>query len=365
MNEALISQISTLDSIFPNKKWYWNNLNQVILKNKMNIADYSWHESVYIPTALWFQLYDNFFASALAGINKENLTQEDRQALICSLMVLSSWKNSQGNYIIDDYCWQQMFKKTSASIVNVEQLNNIEEWTIYIPLNNIKFKGKKVHGFYLHKNNYSFYGRNQKPDIIMIAFNMGDICLIKESASKKRTLSNSDKFIKPMPYAIFKIDRSRSIQDAYISSYGLPIKELTRNSIEDFFAPYFSIINFFGDKQTLIESEIVGPMRPTYRDIKYSLNYDSYNTPIFRYLNPSNIRTWHVGLNFGVNNRMSQRREKISPDNKVIDLSWEINPDTLGLKLIAPHNEKMASPDKISEMLSSIDLDKLFTNRNE
>lgn len=360
MNDAVISQVSTLDSLFPNKKWYWNILNQAILKNKMNIAHYSWHESVFIPTAIWIELYNKEFESALTGIGGDKIQGKNLNALICSLMVLSSWKNSQGNFIVDDYCWNQMFKKTDASIVSVEQLSNIEEWTVYFPLKNTTFKGKKVHGFYVHKNNFGEYGRDKKPDILIITFNMGDVAIIKDNPHGKRTKHNKNKRIEAMPYAIFKMDKTRTISDALIECHGLPILAPTNATIEEFFAPYFSLINFFGDKQTLIESEIVGPMRPTYRDIKFSLTYDSYNNPVFRYINPSNIRTWHVGLSFGVNYRMAVRREKLVPENKVVGLSWKIDPKTLKLKLIVPHNKNHAVPESLGKILSEINLDSLL-----
>lgn len=364
MNEAVISQISTLDSLFPNKKWYWSILNQAILKNKMNIAHYSWHESIFIPTAIWMELYTKEFHTALAGIASEKLVDKNLTALICSLMTLSAWKNSQGNFVVDSYCMDRIFKRTDASIISTEHLENIEEWSVYFPLKNVVFKNKQVHGFYIHKNNFNDYGRGKKPDILIITFNLGDLTIIKENPYGKRTKNNSNKSIEAMPYAIFKIDKSQKISEALIDCHDLPISVTNAATIEEFFAPYFSLINFFGDKQTLIESEIVGPMRPTYRDIKYSLTYDSYNNPIFRYINPSNIRTWHVGLSFGVNYRMALRREKLMPENKVIDLSWKIDPTTLKLKLIVPHNQNHAVPENLGNLISGINLDELFHPNN-
>lgn len=364
MNDAVISQVSTLDSLFPNKKWYWNILNQAILKNKMNIAHYSWHESIFIPTAIWLELYDKELESSLTGVGGEKLEGKTLNALICSLMVLSSWKNSQGNFIVDDYCWEQMFRKTKASIVSAEQLSNIEEWTVYFPLKNTYFNKKKVHGFYIHKNNFDSYGRDKKPDILIMTFNIGDVAIIKDNPHGKRTKHNKNKRINAMPYAIFRIDKTRRISEALIECHDLPILNSNAPTVEEFFAPYFSLINFFGDQQTLIESEIVGPMRPTYRDIKFSLTYDSYNNPVFRYINPSNIRTWHVGLSFGVNYRMALRRERLVPENKAVGLSWEIDPETLKLKLIVPHNKSHGVPESLDKILSEINLNSLFKTEN-
>lgn len=366
MNEAVISQISTLDSLFPNKKWYWSTLNQAILKNKMNIAHYSWHESIFIPTAIWMEIFNKELQPALAGINSEKLMDKNLTAFICSLMVLSSWKNSQGNFLIDDYCLDRMFRHTEASIVSTEHLNNIEEWTIYIPLKDVKFNDKPVYGFYVHKNNLNAYGRNKKADIIIIAFNMGDVAVVKQQSNtkNKKSKTNLIKDIEAMPYAIFSIDKTQSITDAFIDCHGLPLMAITPAAIEQFFAPYFSLINFFGDSQTLIESEIVGPMRPTYKDIKHSLTYDTFNQPVFRYINPSNLRSWHVGLNFGVNYRMALRREKLFPESKAVHLKWKIDPSTMKLKLITPHNKNHQVPENLNKLISDLASDPTFSNFN-
>lgn len=319
MNENTnIIQISRLEKVFSNRKLFWQTVNSIFHKKILGFNGYVWDESTFIPVSIWEEqfhasLKDNFSNYLLYDLDDPNYFT----ALISSIMTISSWRYSMGCYIINEYVKKAIFNQNIGSTINKKRINNIREWTIYIPQDSLTINNTRVHGIYVHKNSMKTGIKHSEPDVLIISFNI--------------EVSPSERHYSPLPCIVLdissdSIDLTQCIKTFWgiAPEYVLPLLH-----------PIMSLLNLIGDESTVIESEIVGIKRPDYRDVEVNLNFNELNVPTYKLAAPSNTRIWKVGTNFMTEHK---RLSRLNPLNIIIDLHWENNGD---LVLVRPTSKSI------------------------
>lgn len=262
---------------------------------------HKWDDSIFIPSHIWVNLLNKELESLISNRFKLDLTlQHNRTALLASLMSITSWRYSQGCYILNNDLLPIFFNSTIGSMVSVNHYNNLNEWTACIPVQNTPLEGDELFCFYVHKNFIST--PTEKVPCLVLTFNLN-----KETGPLKAI---------PLPYVILNYSKDNCIENAIIDFGGL--KATNPREVATLIAPYLSLFNAIFDKTTVIESDIVGVKKPHYKEIDSNINFNEFNLPTVKYLAPSNIRIWNAGTNHLAKLRQLSRKD---PDNKHV-VEW-------------------------------------------
>lgn len=309
-NNPHLAAISRIDSLFSNRKLFWNTINSTMHKKMLGFVGMDWHSAVFIPVDIWMDIFNKSLKHNFSRHFYLDLDDEGNLlALLCSLMSVTSWRYSQGCYVVNDYVKAQLFNKNEGSVISAEHIGSLSEWTTYIILDDVFLADKKVHGVFCHKNNYTTSGRTTPPDILIITFNVD-----------QDSPQNND----PMPFVILNIKSNQAIESSILSFGGLQYDLLIK-----LLAPILSLINLLGDPSTFIESEVTGMQRPHYLDVEKNLNFSELNIPSFKLSAPSNMRMWQVGTNHMTHYKKLLRQNSTA---KIMDIHWKRKGD--GVELI-------------------------------
>ena len=308
-NNPHIAAVSRVESLFLNRKLFWNTVNSTMHKRMLGFVGMDWHSAVFIPVNIWIDIFNKSLKHNFSGNFHLDVEDEGNLiALLCTLMSVTSWRYSQGCYIVNEYVKSNLFNENQGSFISSDHIKNLSEWTTYILLDDVLLNEKKVHGIFCHKNNFSDYGKTTPPDILIITFNM-DQDFPENNA--------------PMPFVILNIKTNQSIESSILSYGGID-----PNQLIDLISPVISLINLLGDSSTVIESEVTGMKRPHHLDVEKNLNFSELNIPSFKLSAPSNMRMWQVGAN-----HMTHYKKLIRLNNviKVRDIHWKRDGDELKL----------------------------------
>lgn len=321
MNENTnIIQISRLEKVFSNRKLFWQNVNSIFHKRFLGFTGYDWCESTFIPVSVWEELFhsslkDNFSNYLLYDFDDPSYFT----ALISSIMTISSWRYSMGCYMVNEYVKKAIFNQNTGSTINKKRINNIREWTIYIPQESLAINNKNVHGVYVHKSSMKTGINPYETDVLIISFNI--------------EVSPSERHYTPLPCIVLDISsNSIDLTQCVKTFWGI-----APECVLPLLHPIMSLINLIGDESTVIESEIVGIKRPDYKDVEVNLNFNELNIPTYKLAAPSNTRIWKVGTNFMTEHK---RLARLKPFNTIIDLHWENNGD---LVLVHPTSNSITN----------------------
>lgn len=305
-NDPHIAAISRIESLFLNKKLFWSTINATMHKKMLGFVGMDWHPAVFIPVNVWLDTFNKNLKHNFSG-SLDIETEGNLIALLCSLMCVTSWRYSQGCYIVNNYVTASLFDKNQGSFISADHVKNLNEWTTYIQLDNVFLNDKKVHGVFCHKNNFSDYSNTTPPNILIITFN-----------TDQEPQDNN-----PMPFVIINIQTNQSIESS-ILSYG----SIHQSLLIDLLSPIISLINLLGDSSTIIESEVAGIKRPHYLDVEKNLNFSELNIPSFKLSAPSNIRIWKVGTNHMTHYKKLLRQKNSS---HIKDIHWRKDDNKLQL----------------------------------
>lgn len=308
-NNPHIAAISRIESLFANRKLFWNTINATMHKKMLGIAGIDWHPAVFIPVSVWMEVFNKDLKNNLSGRFALDIKNEaDFVAILCSLMSVVSWRYTQGSYMINSYVRDNLFCKNQGSVISAEHINNLCEWTSYILLEDVYLANKKVHGVFCHKNNYANFGKATPPDILILTFN---------------TDQDSPRANGPMPYVILNTKTNQTIESSILTFGGIDSDVLI-----EFVSPIMSLVNLLGDLGTSIETEVTGVNRPHYQDVAQNINFSELNIPTFKLSAPSNMRILQVGVNHMTHHKKLVRQNRDSP---ILDIHWSLHDD--GLKL--------------------------------
>ena len=305
-----IIQISRLERIFVKRKLFWQTINSILHKQQLGFVGYNWGASTFIPTSILIDYYTNKIKNnfhSIVAYEAEEIGYN--AALLYTIQTLSAWRYSLGCYTINDYVLKSISNCNAGACINVQRLNNIHEWTIYIPINLLSILNKDTFGVYIHKCSYFGSDSFNNPNNLIISFNFGT--------------NGFETSYTPLPYVLIDITSdSCDLFGRIINFWGLSYEDFSR-----VLPLIFSLLNVIGDEQTVIESEIVGVKRPHYTDVEININFNDLNIPTFKLAAPSNIRNWKVGSNYMTDYKQLQR---LYPGSPIRDLHWE-NADDLML----------------------------------
>ena len=300
-----IYPIANLELAFIDKKSLWAAINNIIQNKKLGFYSYHWDREIFIPFHTLISHYHEAFDPIIdyPGYQKDHQSQ-----FILYIAAIAAWRYNLGVYNIPEYLYSLLTRDKNGFRISPPHIQNISEWTIYVPLNNVYMYDQPIHGVYVHKN----------------VLNDGTPCVVMFLNSLNSERNASFSFL---PYALFRVIETENILEALIECSPL----FNEENFLEVFNPIFSLINLIGDENTVIESEIFGIHTPSYKDIKESISFSHLNQPTFKYVAPSNARNWNVGLNIAATHF---KLATLHGDDAVFPVFWS---DGDILKLVHPH----------------------------
>lgn len=300
-----IYPIANLELAFIDKKRLWAAINNIIQNKKLGFHSYQWDKGIFIPFHILNLHFDEAFDTIIAH---PEYRAEQQAQLILYIAAIAAWRYNLGVYNVPEYLYSQLTKDKNGYRVSPLHIQNIKEWTVYIPLINVFLYEQPILGVYVHKN----------------VLNDGTPCLLMHLNSLNSEKLHSFSFL---PYALFRVIEANNILDALIECSPL----FNEENFLEIFNPIFSLLNLMGDEHTVIESEIFGIHTPSYNDVQEKVSFSDLNQPTFKYVAPSNVRNWNVGLNIAATHF---KLATLHGDDAVFPVFW--SDDTI-LKLVPPH----------------------------
>lgn len=297
--------LANLEYAFIDKKVLWAAVNSFVQNNKLGFHAYHWDKDIFIPLSTLLSHYDDVFSPIIAypDYQIEHIPQ-----LILNIATFSAWRYNLGVYNIPESLYAPLIADTNGYRISPKHIQHISEWTIYIPLKNVHLQAQTVHGVHVHTN----------------LLDDGSPCLIMFLNNLTADSKNTFRFL---PFALFRVVKTDNILEGLIECSSC----FNQETFLEIFNPIFSLINLIGDADTTIESEIFGIHTPSNKDVKESLSFSNLNIPTFKYIAPSNIRNWNVGLNIAAT---QFKLETLHGQAAVSTVMWS---DDEELKLIHPH----------------------------